>query len=41
MKLSQYAERILNKIGKLITRLLQDERAYIRGSEYVFLEILD
>ena len=38
---TQYAERIFNRIEKNSTRLLHGERALIRGSKYIVLEILD
>ena len=38
---TQYAERIFNRIEKFSIRILQGERAFIRGSKYIVLEILD
>ena len=38
---AQYNQRILNKIESTLTKFLWGERAYNRGSEYIFFESLD
>ena len=38
---TQYAERTLNKFKKILIKPLQDERAWIKGSQYVLFQILD